>query len=63
MTNGDNDGDDAPLSSDFDILLSVIAALCPERLRASLPPAGYDGQINFLGNADDPTWSRQHRGR
>lgn len=53
MTNGDSDGDDAPLSSDFDVLLSVIAALCPDRLRVSLPPAGYHGQMIFLGNADD----------
>lgn len=53
MTNSENEGDDAKLSSDFDILLGVVAALCPDRFRVSLPPVGYQGQIILLGNADD----------
>jgi hypothetical protein len=52
MTDGDNGVDDEPLSSDFDILLSVVASLCPARGYESLPPPGYDGRMVHLGAAD-----------
>jgi hypothetical protein len=53
MTNGDQDGEGEPHHSDFDIHLSVVAALCPKRIRVSLPPPGYQGRLVRLGEAKD----------